>query len=134
MRKVIIKKARKQSRLTTAHWKPNCKDLCEFTARSIKRLKCNKQPLTCTNLMSQRVASVLLFLLSGLLASFNVLVPHLLRRRQEKTRLSYPARRKSSKKLPSFHFNCSKSSLGIDQRFSFLEKVNLVPNICFYGV
>lgn len=52
----------------------------------------------------------MLLLLSGLLASFNVLVPHLLTRRQEKTRLSYPAQRKSSKKLPSFHFNCSKSS------------------------
>ena len=52
----------------------------------------------------------MLLLLSGFLASFNVLVPRLLTRRQEKTRLSYPAQRKSSKKLPSFHFNCSKSS------------------------
>ena len=54
---------------------------------------------------------------------------HLLRRRQGKTRLSFAARRKSSKTQLQSTPIAPKLRLSTDRRFSFLENVNLVPDI-----
>ena len=66
----------------------------------------------------------------AVLASFNVLVSQELRRRHEKTRLYYAARKKITKisfiplqSLPKFAWTWTEDFI------SFPEKVNLVPNI-----
>ena len=53
------------------------------------------------------------------------LVSHQLRRRQEKIRLSYAARRKSLKNYLSSTPIALNLGLSIDRRFSFVENVNL---------
>lgn len=70
----------------------------------------------------------MLLLLSGLLASFNVLVPQ-----EDKRKLGCPTlpKEKAPKNYPHSTSIAPNLRLSIDQRFSFLEKVNLVPNICF---
>ena len=55
--------------------------------------------------------------IKAILASFNVLVSHLLRRRRGETRLCYASRRKSAK-LSSFSFNRSKTSLELRPKIS----------------
>ena len=67
--------------------------------------------------------------INAILGSFDVLSSHLLRRRQGKTRLSYAARRKSSKTYLQSTPIAPKLRLSTDRRFSFLENVNLVPDI-----
>ena len=59
-------------------------------------------------------------------ASFDVMVSHLLRRRQGKSRLSSATRRETSKKYPYSTPVALNLCLSIDQRFSLLENVNLV--------
>ena len=54
----------------------------------------------------------------AVLASFNVLVSQVLRRRHEKTRLYYAARKKSPN-FPSFHSNRSQSSLEYGPKILF---------------
>ena len=67
--------------------------------------------------------------IKAILASFNVSVSHLLRRRLGKTRLCYASRIKSSKNYLHCPSIAPKLRLSLDQRFPFLENVNLFPNI-----
>ena len=62
--------------------------------------------------------------MKAILVSFNFLVSQLLRRRQGKTWLSYAAQRKSYKNYLSSTPVAPNLHLSIDERFSFLEKVN----------
>ena len=70
------------------------------------------------------------FLPNAILASLNGLVSHQLRRRQEKTRLSYAPRRKRLKNYLSSTPIALNLGLSIDRRFSFVENVNLEDEKC----
>ena len=68
--------------------------------------------------------------INAILASCNILVFQLLRRRQGKTpRLYYAARKKSYKIYLHSTPIAPELRLSTERRFSFLENVNLVPNI-----
>ena len=99
----------------------------EFIVRLIKRLKCTQTAIKVYIPHKELCLSCFLILsspMNAILVSFNVLVSQLLRRRQGKTRLSYAARRKSYKNYLSSTPIAPNLHLSIDQRFSFLEKVN----------
>ena len=66
-------------------------------------------------------------LINAILASFNVLVFQLLRRRKGKTRLYYNARKKSYKNYLQSTPIVPKLRLSTERRFFFLKNVNLVP-------
>ena len=68
-------------------------------------------------------------LINAMLASFNILVSQLLRKIQGKTRPYYAARRKSYKNYLHSTSIAPKLRLSTERRFSFLQNVNLVPNI-----
>ena len=115
--------------LTTTYWKPNilirsCVGIYRKIDKTVKMYINSYQSIH----TSTRVVSVLFsycfqpYEHHFLIASFNVLVSQLLRRRQGKTRLSYTTRRKSYKNYFSSTPIASNLHLSIDQRFSFLEK------------
>ena len=84
----------------------------KFILRSIKWLKCTKTAIKVY--IPHEKLCLCCFLtvscpISSTLASFNVSVFQLLRRRQGKTRLYYAARKKKVQKLLSFHCNRSQT-------------------------
>ena len=99
----------------------------EFIVRLIKRLKCTQTAIKVYIPHKELCLSCFLILsspMNAILVSFNVLVSQLLRRRQGKTQLSYAAQRKSYKNYLSSTPIAPNLHLNLDQRFSFLEKVN----------
>ena len=99
----------------------------EFIARLIKRLKCTQTAIKVYIPHKELCLSCFLIVSSpmkAILVSFNFLVSQLLRRRQGKTWLSYAAQRKSYKNYLSSTPVAPNLHLSIDERFSFLEKVN----------
>ena len=101
--------------------------VCEFIVTLIKRLKCTQTAIKVYISHKELCLSCFLIVsspMNAILVSFNVLVSQLLRRRQGKTRLSCAARRKSYKSYFSSTPIAPNLHLSIDQRFSFLEKVN----------